>query len=96
MFLRAAAPEDREELARFECARPERPFELEVNDEPAFTAPAPAPPIALDADEAVLREVLSRASRDTIERVVWEVVPQLAETMIREQLERLMKDRKNP
>jgi hypothetical protein len=78
-----------------------RPFELEVDaDADAVPlAPAPlaaAPPIALDADEAVLREVLSRASRDTIERVVWEVVPQLAETMIREQLERLMKDRKNP
>jgi hypothetical protein len=31
-FLREAVPEDREELARFECARPERQFELDVED----------------------------------------------------------------
>jgi len=31
-------------------------------------------------------------SRDVIERVVWEVVPQLAETMIKEEIQRLMKE----
>lgn len=31
-FLRAAEPADRDELARFACARPERPFELEVEE----------------------------------------------------------------
>ncbi|MDB4939146.1 MAG: response regulator receiver protein [Labilithrix sp.] len=31
-------------------------------------------------------------SRDVVERVVWEVVPQLAETMIKEEIARLMKD----
>jgi CheY-like chemotaxis protein len=31
-------------------------------------------------------------SRDVVERVVWEVVPQLAETMIKEEIQRLMKD----
>jgi hypothetical protein len=46
-----------------------------------------------DGGEAVLREALSRASREVIERVVWEVVPQLAETIIRENLERLVKAR---
>lgn len=30
MFLRPATPDDEQELSRFECARPERPFELEV------------------------------------------------------------------
>jgi hypothetical protein len=75
-----------------------RPFELGVaqDHEPAFTAMPAFPPIAVAADEAVLREALSRASRETIEKVVWEVVPQLAEAIIREQLDRLMKDRKNP
>ncbi|HEY6107226.1 MAG TPA: response regulator, partial [Anaeromyxobacteraceae bacterium] len=43
--------------------------------------------------EAALREALSKASLDVIERVVWEVVPQLAETIIRENLERLSKER---
>ena len=31
-------------------------------------------------------------SREVVERVVWEVVPQLAETMIKEEIARLMKD----
>jgi CheY-like chemotaxis protein len=31
-------------------------------------------------------------SRDVVERVVWEVVPQLAETMIKEEIQRLMKE----
>jgi len=31
-------------------------------------------------------------SRDVVERVVWEVVPQLAETMIKEEIARLMKE----
>ena len=30
-------------------------------------------------------------SRDVVERIVWEVVPQLAETMIKEEIQRLMK-----
>jgi hypothetical protein len=46
-----------------------------------------------DGGEAVLREALSSAAREVIERVVWEVVPQLAETIIRENLDRLMKAR---
>ena len=46
-----------------------------------------------DGGEAALREALSRASREVIERVVWEVVPQLAETIIRENLDRLVKAR---
>ena len=48
---------------------------------------------AADGGEAALREALSRASREVIERVVWEVVPQLAETIIRENLDRLTRAR---
>jgi hypothetical protein len=44
-----------------------------------------------DGGEAALRDALSKASREVIERVVWEVVPQLAETIIRENLDRLVK-----
>jgi hypothetical protein len=55
--------------------------------EPAAAAPA------VDGGEAMLRDALSKASREVIERVVWEVVPQLAETIIRENLERLVKQR---
>ncbi len=46
-----------------------------------------------DGGEAVLREALSKASREVIEKVVWEVVPQLAETIIREHLDQLVKTR---
>jgi hypothetical protein len=46
-----------------------------------------------DGGEAALRDALSVASREVIERVVWEVVPQLAETIIRENLDRLVKAR---
>jgi hypothetical protein len=55
--------------------------------------PAPVAAARPDGGEALLREALSTASREVIERVVWEVVPQLAETIIREHLDRLIKDR---
>jgi len=48
---------------------------------------------AADGGEAALRDAISQASREVIERVVWEVVPQLAETIIRENLDRLVKSR---
>jgi hypothetical protein len=55
--------------------------------------PEPVAAAAPDGGEALLREALSKASREVIERVVWEVVPQLAETIIRENLDRLVKQR---
>jgi hypothetical protein len=36
---------------------------------------------------------LSAATRDLIERVVWEVVPEIAEALIKEELNRLLKER---
>jgi CheY-like chemotaxis protein len=43
--------------------------------------------------EANLREALGKASREMIEKIVWEVVPQLAETIIREELDRLVREK---
>ncbi|HEX9049339.1 MAG TPA: response regulator, partial [Anaeromyxobacter sp.] len=60
---------------------------------PEKTGHQPGPAPSSDGGEAALREALSKASRDVIERVVWEVVPQLAETIIRENLDRLVKTR---
>jgi hypothetical protein len=37
-------------------------------------------------------EAVLALSRDVIERVVWEVVPQLAETMIKEEIQRLTRE----
>ena len=57
---------------------------------PTARAPQAARP---DGGEALLREALSKASREVIERIVWEVVPQLAENIIREHLDQLLKNR---
>jgi hypothetical protein len=55
--------------------------------------PVPVPAASDDSGEAALRAALSGASREVIEKIVWEVVPQLAETIIRENLDRLVKNR---
>ncbi len=72
----------------------------------AFLTPAVAPPsrgasppasaVAPQASsdgEAALRQALSQASREVIERVVWEVVPQLAEIILREHVARMEQQR---
>ncbi len=58
--------------------------------------PAPAPHVAAtpaDGGEAALRLALSQASREVVEKIAWEVVPQLAEVIIREHVERLVNER---
>ncbi len=67
------------------------PPQAATGHQPAPAAPAAA--AAADGGEAALRAALTSASREVIERVVWEVVPQLAETIIRENLERLVEAR---
>ena len=59
---------------------------------PAVQPSASAQPAASDA---AVQEAVSRLSRDVIERIVWEVVPDLAETIIREELERLIEKRRS-
>lgn len=60
---------------------------------PPAAAPAPIPSNGGAELETRLRQALSQASRELIERIAWEVVPQLAETIIREELDRLVKNR---
>jgi len=55
--------------------------------------PAQVEKAVSDGGEAQLREAISHASREVIERIAWEVVPQLAEAIIREQVDRLVKAR---
>jgi CheY-like chemotaxis protein len=75
---------------------------VELGSSPAATTPlaAPAPAAALPADfagklgslglsSAQVEAVLS-LSREVVEQVVWEVVPTLAETIIKEELKRLL------
>jgi len=75
-------------------APPPGGYELPRYGEPPRAGPAaPVPMPRNDGGEALLREALSKASREVIEKIVWEVVPQLAETIIREHLDQLVKDR---
>jgi len=84
-----------EEPARF--AEPDV-FAEPVPEEPAPVAasgiePAPvdepAATLAAPFGEAQLRMILSQLSREVIEKVVWEVVPDLAETLIKEEIRKL-------
>ncbi len=52
---------------------------------------AAAPAIAAVTGEAPSREALSTEARAIIERIAWEVVPELAEAIIKEELKRLLK-----
>lgn len=64
---------------------------------------AAAPRIAEATAEAVARagargpeyEAIAKLSREVIEQVVWEVVPDLAEAIIKAELDRLVKERKS-
>jgi len=57
----------------------------------ASFAAAVAPPAAAAAalTEAQLKEALMSVSKETIERIVWEVVPDLAESLIKETIRRI-------
>lgn len=72
---------------------------------PAPVAPAPIPPPPAAPSSAVAQAVneiaargpeyaaLAHLSREVLEKIAWEVVPDLAEVIIREQLDRLVKER---
>lgn len=59
---------------------------------PAVEAPAaPTAPVAAPGElsEAQLAALVSRISRELIEKIAWEVVPDLAETIIREEIRKI-------
>jgi CheY-like chemotaxis protein len=88
-------------ISEFEAPlSPAEPFAPLADPAPSFTAATePEPPVipaatlgtiapvALSEDQ--LKEALAGVSRDIIERIVWEVVPDLAESMIREAIRRI-------
>jgi len=94
-----------DEIVEAEEVRPPAPPPLRSVPPPARVEPPRPPPLSVvpppppadarhaDGGEALLREALSKASRDVIEKIAWEVVPELAEAIIREELDRLMKER---
>lgn len=64
---------------------------------PIIPEPAAAPPLpsatpsvaAVPLEEEQLKMLLSKVSRDVIEKIVWEIVPDLAESIIREEIRKL-------
>lgn len=56
-----------------------------VPEEPAFSAPVPTTAMT----EEQLRAAIALVSKDVIERIVWEVVPDLAETLIQEAIRKI-------
>lgn len=77
---------------------PVAPFAPLADPTPPFSAPvepvasvtvgaAAAAPVALTEDQ--LRAALTTASKEVIERIVWEVVPDLAEALIREAIRKI-------
>ena len=58
-----------------------------VAEKPAASPVTPAAPAALT--EVQLREALTSASKDVIERIVWEIVPDLAEVLIKEAIRKI-------
>jgi hypothetical protein len=86
-----AADDDWSDVSTGEVAlRPPPPARREPPVAPAAPTSASVP---LDGGESALRLALSQASREVIERIAWEVVPQLAEVIIREHVERLVNER---
>lgn len=57
---------------------------------PPEVVPTP-PPSAVSLSEEQLRAALSQVSREVIEKIVWEVVPDMAEMLIKEEIKRLQK-----
>lgn len=90
-------PEPAFDPGAFEQVTAVEPFVEQVADIPRQVVPAPeaadlsaaTAPAALALTEEQLRAAVLSASRETIERIVWEVVPDLAETMIQEAIRRI-------
>ena len=61
--------------------------------EAAVTAPVAAPAGSVTLSDEQLAELVAKISRDVIERIAWEVVPDLAETIIKEEIRKIKEGR---
>lgn len=78
----------------------EEPFSSAPADEPFIAPPAtvveasaPAAVPLAEVSEEQLRAAIAGASKEVIERIVWEIVPDLAETMIRDAILKIQEGR---
>jgi len=74
-------------------APPAAPVQAAITQATAAVVAAAAPAIAASTGEAPSKQALSAEARAIIERICWEVVPELAEVIIKEELQRLLKAR---
>jgi CheY-like chemotaxis protein len=65
------------------------PAASSLSAEPATAQPAVSGEVALSDEQ--LAAIVSKISRDVIEKIAWEVVPDLAEMLIREEIRKLKK-----
>ncbi len=101
-FLAAAvsqsAEEHEEALGQAVAVSPEAESQLTPEEEhvpaldasPAAVAAVPSPAAGeVTLSDAQLTALVSRISRDILEKIAWEVVPDLAETIIREEIRKI-------
>ena len=66
--------------------------DLEPGDEPGPTAPsseAASVPVPVDMVEKIAQRVVSQVSEKAVREIAWEVIPDLAEALIKQEIERL-------
>jgi hypothetical protein len=72
-------------------ATPVAPAAPRVAPQPAAAAPAPPPAAAAADGRGPEYDAIMKLSREIIERICWEVVPELAEALLRENMNKLQK-----
>ncbi|MCB9534969.1 MAG: response regulator [Myxococcales bacterium] len=76
----------------FETEAPTRQFERPADEAPVAAAAVQAATSRITGD-AGLAGALEGASREVVERIAWEVIPQLAEAILKEEIARVVRER---
>jgi CheY-like chemotaxis protein len=76
----------------FETEAPTRQFERPADEAPVAAAAVQAATARI-AGDAGLAGALEGASREVVERIAWEVIPQLAEAILKEEIARVVRER---
>lgn len=88
-----------EEEEKTKTVAPDAIFNVQSNQtasrppEPAVSAPAAAP-AGLTLSEQQIEQIVSKVFKNVIERIAWEVVPEMAERLIKEELKKITDDSK--
>ncbi len=79
-----------------EQANRKKPLNAEMATAPAYTEAPPqkqpqqVPAMTRDEMERIIREEVRAACKEAVEKITWEVIPELAENLIRKELEKVM------